>query len=162
MNIFKLPKETCEEINSVLAKFWWRSGDNGNGMHWYAWNRLSFSKKDGGLGFRDLESFNLALLGKQVWRILHHPDCLMAKILKERYFPSTNVLNADRPRKASFVWKSLLQGRDFLKKGLKFAIGDGSCINAWFDPWLPVHPPRPPRPIHEPVGVTMVKDWIQT
>ncbi|KAL1219599.1 putative ribonuclease H protein [Cardamine amara subsp. amara] len=27
MNLFKLPKEICEEINGVLAKFWW----SGNG-----------------------------------------------------------------------------------------------------------------------------------
>ena len=27
MNIFRLPKEVCAEINAVLAKFWWGAGD---------------------------------------------------------------------------------------------------------------------------------------
>lgn len=27
MNVFRLPKEVCEEINRVLAQFWWGSGD---------------------------------------------------------------------------------------------------------------------------------------
>lgn len=27
VNLFRLPKEVCEEINSVLARFWWGSGD---------------------------------------------------------------------------------------------------------------------------------------
>lgn len=161
MNIFKLNKETCEEINSVLAKFWWSSGENRKGMHWFAWNRLSLSKKDGGLGFRDFEQFNLALLGKQVWRIIQHPNCLMAKILKERYFASTNILNAGPHKKASFVWKSLLHGRDLLRQGLKYAIGDGSCVKAWIDPWLLVHPPRPPRPKNNIINDIRVKDFLQ-
>jgi len=69
----------------------------------------------------------------------------MARIVKRRYFNESNILNATQKRKASFVWKSLLQGRDLIKQGLRFAIGDGSNISAWIDPWLPVHPLRPPR-----------------
>lgn len=57
MNVFTLPKEISEEINSVLARFWWGSGDK-KGLHWYAWKRISITKSEGGLGFRDLENFN--------------------------------------------------------------------------------------------------------
>lgn len=160
MNLFKLPKETCEEINSIIAKCWWRSGENQRGMHWFNWSKMGRSKKEGGMGFRDIEKFNLALLGKQVWRILQKPDCLMARILKARYFSTSNIFNAPQPRKGSYVWKSLLQGRDLLKKGMRFVIGDGSMINAWIDPWLPTHPPRPPRAKVGISGDCMVKDWI--
>lgn len=73
-------------------------------MHWFAWNRLSLPKKEGGLGFSDLENFNLALLGKQVWRVLQKPECLMAKVLKVRYYGETNVLNANLRTRASYVW----------------------------------------------------------
>ena len=40
MNVFKLPKEVCEEINGILAKFWWGSKDK-KGFHWFSWKRLS-------------------------------------------------------------------------------------------------------------------------
>lgn len=129
MNVFKLPKELCEEINNLLTRFWWSSGDGERRMHWFAWNRLSLPKKEGGLGFKDLEKFNLALLGKQVWRILQHPDCLMAKILRNRYFHDTNILNATQKSRASYVWKSILEGRDLLRKGMRFVIGNGTMIN---------------------------------
>lgn len=84
----------------------------------------------------------------------------MAKILKERYFKFTNVLNATNPRRGSYVWESLLQGRDLLKKGMRFVIGDGSMVNVWSDPWLPLNPPRPPRAKEINCEDYKVKDWI--
>ncbi|XP_048596484.1 uncharacterized mitochondrial protein AtMg00310-like [Brassica napus] len=148
MNIFKLPKEVCEEINGILARFWWSSGEN-KGMHWYSWKRVCLPKKEGGLGFRDLETFNQALLGKQVWRIMQNPNCLMARILQARYFPEGDILKATVKRKSSYAWKSIMYGKELIVKGMRHLIGDGSFTNMWTDQWLQVHPPRPPRPITE-------------
>ncbi|CAE5978395.1 unnamed protein product [Arabidopsis arenosa] len=39
--------------------------------------------------------------------------------------------------KSSFIWKSLLEGRDLLRKGMRFLIGNGNTTQAWLDPWLP-------------------------
>ena len=115
-------------------------------MHWYDWKRVSLPKSVGGLGFRDLEKFNQALLGKQVWRILQNPGCLMARILKSRYFQDGDILSAVLKKKASYAWKSILYGRDLIKQGMRYIIGDGSLINTRTDPWIPDHTPRAPRP----------------
>ena len=129
MNMFKLPKSVCDDINNILAKFWWRKDDGSKGMHWFAWNRMSLPKKGGGMRFRDIEKFNDALLGKQVWRILTKPNSLMARVLKGRYFPSSSILTARETKQSSYIWKSLLHGRDLITKGVCFVIGSGNVID---------------------------------
>jgi hypothetical protein len=47
------------------------------------------AKEIGGLGFRDLKCFNSAMLAKQGWRLLKNQNSLVAKILKEKYTPTT-------------------------------------------------------------------------
>lgn len=161
MNIFRLPKEVCEAINGILARFWWGSGEN-KGMHWYAWKRVCTPKREGGLGFRDLEVFNQALLGKQVWRILQNPTCLMARVLKARYFPDGCILSATLKKKSSYAWKSILYGKELITKGMRYIVGDGSLINMWSDPWIPDHPPRSPIPRAGTVTEMKVNQFFDT
>lgn len=41
-------------------------------------------KAKGGLGFRDIESLNKAMLAKQCWRTLNNPFQMVAKIMKAK------------------------------------------------------------------------------
>jgi hypothetical protein len=50
-------------------------------------------KNQGGMGFRDLHCFNLAMLAKQSWRLISNPNSLSALVLKAKYFPDGNILN---------------------------------------------------------------------
>ncbi|CAH9066899.1 unnamed protein product [Cuscuta europaea] len=61
-----------------------RSASSGRGVHWKDWRGLSLPKTRGGLGFRRLREFNLAMLGKQAWKIFTEPDSLVDRVLKAR------------------------------------------------------------------------------
>ncbi|KAK2648867.1 hypothetical protein Ddye_016356 [Dipteronia dyeriana] len=62
----RLPKTLIEEIYRLSARFWLDGGnENKRKMHWCSWDRLCKPKRDGGLRFRDLETFNRALLANQ-------------------------------------------------------------------------------------------------
>ncbi|BFG29035.1 hypothetical protein CerSpe_153090 [Prunus speciosa] len=74
MSCFKLPVSTCRSINGTLGNFWWGSSETGNKIHWRSWKHLCKSKKEGGMGFRELENFNLSLLAKHGWRMICNPD----------------------------------------------------------------------------------------
>lgn len=87
MSCFKIPIGCCTRMEQMMRNFWWGSGDDGKKICWIAWDTLCKVKREGGLGIRNLQNFNDALLGKQVWRLMTQEHCLMARILKARYYP---------------------------------------------------------------------------
>jgi hypothetical protein len=74
MSVFQLPKSLCDETNSTMMKFWWGHKENKSKIAWMTWKRMRLLKLKGGLGYRNLKSFNWALLSKQGWRLLHNSD----------------------------------------------------------------------------------------
>jgi hypothetical protein len=137
MSCFKLPRGLCEHINSLLPKFWWGSKEGQRKTSWVSWESMTQPKYAGGLGFRDIELFNLALLARQAWRILQVPESLSARVLKAVYFPNGDILSASLGSHPSQVWRSLLEGRDALNIGLIKRIGDGQSTEAWAQKWIP-------------------------
>lgn len=65
------------------------------------------AKSKGGLSFRYLHGFNVALLGKHVWNFINNPHSLVARVFKARYFPETGVLQATKRRGDSFIWTGI-------------------------------------------------------
>lgn len=161
MACFKFPISTCREINSMLSNFWW--GNSGsNGIHWKSWDFLGLPKEQGGLGFRNLQDFNDSLLAKQAWRLHSNPTSLYAQVLKQRYFPNSTFLHAKKGATPSWLWSSLLVGRDLLLKGALWNIGNGQAVDIWKDIWVPEMPPAPLlNPMHPPLpmSVSSLIDW---
>jgi hypothetical protein len=93
MSVFKLPKQIIKGIITVISQFWWGDDDQQKHMHWFAWWKMCVPKKEGGMGFKDLHCFNLAMLAKQCWRLLSDPDSICARVLRAKYFPSGDILN---------------------------------------------------------------------
>ena len=102
-----------------------------------AWNKLCLPKCQGGLGFREIENFNLALLGKQVWRLIHNSDSLFYKVFKARFFPTCSIMDEGVKTTGSYAWQSILKARHVIDLGSSWRIGDGRSIRIRGDKWLP-------------------------
>lgn len=89
------------------------------------------------MGFRDLLSFNLAMLGKQIWRIIQFPDSLLSRVFKAKYFPNCDVLDAKPKSSSSFTWKSIFSAMTLVQQGVRWRVGSGQNNNIWSDNWLP-------------------------
>lgn len=136
MVIIKFPKGFCTSLNSLVARFWWKGQHNQRGIHWRKWDLLTRRKQEGGIGFRDFQQQNIAHLANQAWRIVTNPEALWVKILKAIYFPGHDFFEATKPGNSSWMWNSILEGRDFLKNNGRWAVVKGNKINAWKDVWL--------------------------
>lgn len=109
MSVF-IPKKLCKEMTDAMSEFWWEDIEDQKRMHWMAWWRMCIPKKDEGMGFHDLHSFNLAMLAKQSWRLISNPDSLCAKVLKAKYYPNCHLLKAGPKKGSSFTWQSIVAG----------------------------------------------------
>jgi hypothetical protein len=95
---------------------------------------LQKDKKDGGLGFRDIHVFNLAMLAKQCWCLWSRPNSLCARILKAKYYANSTILDAKPKRSMSNTWRSILRGLEVMKMGMIWRVGDGRNLKIWSDP----------------------------
>ncbi|KAL5555671.1 hypothetical protein UlMin_037907 [Ulmus minor] len=137
MNMFKIPISLIKELHRLCARFWWGGDTSKQKMHWCTWEQLCVHKKNGGMGFRDLRLFNKAILAKQAWRIHTQPSSLVARVLQGFYFTSSSFLQVKKSNAASFVWRSILWGRELFLQGARWKIGCGKDTYIYHDRWLP-------------------------
>ena len=65
MSCFKIPDSLCDELTSMIRNFWWGQKGEEKKMAWLSWDKFCEPKERGGMGFKRLQQFNLALLAKQ-------------------------------------------------------------------------------------------------
>lgn len=93
-------------------------------------------KDEGGLGFKDLQIFNKAMLGKQAWRLSQNPSALWSWVFKGIYFPDGDSWKAKKGHHPSWGWQRILVGRETIELDVKWLVGDGKSIKIHEDKWL--------------------------
>lgn len=88
------------------------------------------------MGFRNLIHFNKALLAKQIWRLVENPNCLVAQVLKARYYKHSDIMEATIGSNPSYIWRSLMWSRDVLIFGVMWKVGNGKSIHTRKDAWI--------------------------
>lgn len=136
MNLMLIPNEVCNTIQRQMNSFWWGNGKNKKGVRWMVWDRMCHVKEAGGLGFKDLKQFNIAMLAKQGWRLLNDANPFVTKLMKSKYFPNTDFLNAQLGASPSYMWRSIFAAQSIVKQGCRRSIGTGEDTSIWNEPWL--------------------------
>ncbi|KAK6126762.1 hypothetical protein DH2020_039507 [Rehmannia glutinosa] len=137
MSCFRIPDSILEKIQSMASNYFWSGSGDGKKIHWLSWKKIAQKKDFGGLGFRHLRAFNLALLAKQAWRLVTRPASLLARLLRAKYFPSGDFFNAQLGSRPSWSWRSILESRPIISVGARRLIRSGTTTRIWLDPWLP-------------------------
>ena len=129
LSIFQLPSTLINSIEKMMNCFWWGKGCTTHRViNWLSWENLSMHKSQGGMGFKDLSAFNLAMLGKQGWKFQTEPESLVSHIFKARYFPKKTYLTATIGHNPSYVWLNILHARFIVRGGARWSIAAGTCI----------------------------------
>lgn len=99
--------------------------------------RMCQQKNLGGMEFRRIKDFNIAMLGKSGWIVMTRPQTFIAKLLKARYFPNYKFREANLGRNPSYVWHSILTAKDLILAGSVLKVGKRDDITVWTEPWIP-------------------------
>ncbi|XP_042983236.1 uncharacterized protein LOC122312642 [Carya illinoinensis] len=136
MGVFKLPKGLLGKINNMMRQFWWGQQEGERKINWISWRQMSKSKSEGRLGYRDFESFNIALLAKQCWRLLQSPDSLVGQrigdgaqvcIWKDRWIPQPDSFKIQSSPTTVDLNEKVASLIDPVTKGWNY-----SLISSWF------------------------------
>ena len=137
MCCFKLPDTLCEELMSMIRNFWWGQKQDERKLNWMSWDKLCMPKVDGGMGFKQLKPFNLALLANHGWRLQMGQNSLVYHVFKAKYFPNCDFVEASLGNNPSYVWRSLMAAQKLVQHGLRWQIDNGFNVQVWKDKWLP-------------------------
>jgi len=100
------------------------------------------AREDGGLRIIDLRTFNLALLGKWVWRLGSDKGGLWKEIIVSKYGGWRSLREEGKDNKESIWWKDLRKvwnskdwGRNF-EDSINWKVGYGKKVLFWEDNWV--------------------------
>ena len=92
-------------------------------MAWVSWEKLYIPKAEGGMGFRDLKAFDLALLAKQWGKKQKNSNSLIHRVLKVKYFLNSLASEAELGRRPSYAWRSIWNAKKVVDRGARWLIG---------------------------------------
>ncbi|KAG6631973.1 hypothetical protein CIPAW_13G126100 [Carya illinoinensis] len=84
LSLFPLPVGVANRIEKLFRAFLWGSLGEENKFHLVNWQRVIFPIVNGGLGVRDLNFFNKALLGKWLWSYQKEGDSFWREVIDQK------------------------------------------------------------------------------
>ncbi|XP_074304710.1 uncharacterized protein LOC141639512 [Silene latifolia] len=119
---------------------------SGKSIHWCSKKFTSLPKKEGGLGIRNVECLNQALLSKHAWRIVSKENSLFTLTFREKIFGDscwTSDIRPQRTNHTSWGVKSVLRGLQLILDNLSWQPGFSSSLNVWTNKWVNGQTPDP-------------------
>ncbi|GJV09459.1 putative RNA-directed DNA polymerase [Tanacetum coccineum] len=139
-SVFILPSRLMLDLEQLMRGFLWCQGDMRKGKAKVSWEVVCLPKKEGGIGIRRLEAFNIALITSHISSIISHKESLWVKWIHTHKLRGHTLWEIPLRGKMSWGWRKILQVRPTVRQFIWSRLGDGSRVSAWFDNWCPISP----------------------
>ena len=135
--MFILPCSIIKKIESIFSAFLWKGASLSPVGAKVAWQSICYPIREGGLGIKNLKTWNQTATWKHIWRLLIDKESLWTVwihtvLLRNRSFWHINI-----PSNATWSWRKILQSRESCRSFFITQIGNGSSTSLWYDYWLP-------------------------
>jgi len=137
LSIFPIPIHVANHIEKLQRDFLCSGIGEEFNYHLVKWDKVCSPISEGGLGFRNLRTFNRALLGKRLWCYGSKRDAWWRVVVDSKYGSLRGGWCSLEPTGAFGVgvWKNIRKGWDSFSRFTRSVMGDGSKISFWHDLW---------------------------
>lgn len=134
---FTLPKFCIKFINSMCGAYLWKGTMEGHHSARVSWVEITRSEEEGGLGVRDLVSWNKASSIKMIWMLFFTSGSIWVAWFVDNILSGSlsNFWTIKENNNHSWLVKRLLRLRHILYPWLRMAIGNGRTSRFWSDNW---------------------------
>ncbi|CAH8263184.1 unnamed protein product [Arabidopsis lyrata] len=138
---FFIPKQVIKRINGLCSAFLWRGKVDSPSGAKVSWYNICFPKLEGGLGLRQIGSWNETCALKLFWMLFFRAGSFWVAWIRSKYL-STSPLWALNEKNVTYSWifRKLLKLRPKALKFFSINIGNGDSTFFWWDPWTPFGP----------------------
>ncbi|XP_074301046.1 uncharacterized protein LOC141632394 [Silene latifolia] len=113
--VFIIPKTVMKKIESICGAFLWYGNDSCERPNLVSWKQICQPRRKGGLGFKNLHTWNLALIAKYVWWVEKKADHLWVKWVHAIYIKDRIWKDYEPFSCSSWAWKRICQVKNRLK-----------------------------------------------
>lgn len=139
ISAFLFPKGCLKRIQQLCSCFLWTGDVNKKAVAKVSWNTI-FPKHEGGLGLRNLVTWNKTLSLCLVWLLFVDSSSSWVEWMKNNRLQGISFWEHDESRLSSSIWKSLLSLHQLAKEFIYCDIGNGRTASFWFDHWTSIGP----------------------
>nr|GEX17998.1 hypothetical protein [Tanacetum cinerariifolium] len=134
-SVLIIPKGILLDIEQLIRGFLWCNGELKRGKAKVAWHDICLPKKEGGLGIRSLEMFNIALMTTHIWNLVSNKDSIWVRWINIYKLKGRSFWDVPVTYSLSWGWRKLLQLHDIVRPFFWSQIGSGREVSLWFDRW---------------------------
>lgn len=123
----------------MCSAFLWKGNLEGHSTARVAWETVVKTKEQGGLGVKDLQTWNKACCMRLIWLLFFRPNSVWVSWFKELILKGSvnNYWTTNPSQSYSWLANRLLKMRKDAYPLIKLRIHNGECGRFWFDNWSP-------------------------
>ncbi|CAN1840218.1 LINE-1 retrotransposable element ORF2 protein [Linum perenne] len=110
MSVFSLPLSVIKRIQQLCSSYLWGGDDVSSKKAKVAWTEITYPKREGGLGLRDMKMWNQALIFRLLWDVFASQGSIWVAWLRLYRVKGRNFATLSTGS-GSWVWRRLLKHR---------------------------------------------------
>ena len=136
---FILPKACIAKINSLCGVFLWKGDIESHNTARVSWDVVTRTKEQGGLGIKDLGTWNTACCLKLIWLLFFRAGSVWVAWFRDTILKGSIHNYWTTKPSTSFSWfaNKLLKLKEVAFPFIKLRLENGLSARFWFDNWTP-------------------------